>query len=124
MHLQHYLLELRRLYGEGTPENTYVPTLAEFLRRALPDVEVIPWPKGKAVGLPDIGIKANGIIEGYVEAEALKTPLAKNNKGLEQALRYSKEAPTVLTNFHEFKLFDSGKEVWRFALPQEALLEA
>ena len=112
---------MRRLRGEGTPENTYVSTLVNLLKSVLKDVQVIPWPKGNAEGLPDIGIKVNGVIEGYVEAEALETPLDKNKKGWEQAQRYSKEAPTLLTNFYEFRLVDQGEEMRRFYLTKKAL---
>ena len=112
---------MRRLRGAGTPENTYVSTLVNLLKSVLKDIQVIPWPKGNAEGLPDIGIKVNGVIEGYVEAEAPETPLDKNKKGWEQALRYSKEAPTLLTNFYEFRLVDQGEEVRRFDLTKEAL---
>ncbi len=115
------LKEMRRLRGEGTPENIYVSTLVNLLKGLLKDVQVISWPKGNAEGLPDIGIKINGVIEGYIEAEALETPL-DNKKGWEQAQQYSREAPTLLTNFYEFRLVDQGQEVRRFDLPKEALL--
>lgn len=122
MSLTTYLREIRNLYGEGTPENTYVPTLSNFLGRILEGGSVIPWPKGNKEGLPDIGIKANGVIEGYVEAEALETPLDRNKKGQEQGVRYSKEAPTLLTNFYEFRIIDRGEEVRRFTLGKDGLL--
>lgn len=122
MSLTTYLREIRSLYGEGTPENTYVPTLSNFLGRVLEKCSVIPWPKGESVGLPDIGVKVNGVIEGYVEAEALETPLNKNKKGQEQGVRYSKEAPTLLTNFYEFRIIDRGEEVRRFTLGKDGLL--
>lgn len=118
-----YLKEMRRLRGEGTPENTYVSTLVNLLHDVLKDAQVIPWPKGNAEGLPDIGIKISGVIEGYVEAEALETPLDKNKKGWEQARRYSKEAPTLLTNFYDFRLVDQGEEVRRFSFTKDAFTE-
>lgn len=122
MSLKTYLSEIRRLRGEGTPENTYVTTLVNLLDNVLNEVQVIPWPKGNKEGLPDIGIKINSVIEGYVEAEALETPIDINKKGWEQALRYSKEAPTLLTNFYEFRLVDQGETVRQFSLTKAALL--
>ena len=121
-----YLSEVRRIYhgGAGTPENSYVPTLANFLKDALDSVGVVPWPKGNAEGLPDIGISVSGVMEGYVEAEALATALEKNAHGQKQALGYSREAPTLLTNFYQFWILDQGQEVQRYGFSQDELLNA
>ncbi len=121
-----YLREIRRIHGSdaGTPENSYVPTLAHFLKDALPDVEVVPWPKGNDEGLPDVGISVSRVFEGYVEAEALAKPLEKNKHAQDQAWRYSREAPTVLTNFYEFWLVDQDQEARRYSLSKDGLLSA
>ena len=121
-----YLSEVRKIYSgdTGTPENSYVPKLANFLQSVLEDVEVVPWPKGNHQGLPDIGISVSNVFEGYVEAEALKTPLGGNKHGLEQARRYSKEAPTLLTNFYEFSVLDQAEEVQRYEIPEDDFLGA
>jgi predicted helicase len=37
-------------------------------------------------------------------------------------VRYSKEAPTLLTNFYEFRIIDRGEEVRRFTLGKDGLL--
>ena len=126
MSFKTYLSEVRKIYSgdTGTPENSYVPKLANFLQGAIKDVEVVSWPKGNHQGLPDIGISVSNIFEGYVEAEALNKPLNKNKHGLEQAQRYSKEAPTLLTNFYEFWIIDQGQEVQRYEILQDAFLNA
>jgi hypothetical protein len=88
-----YLREIRSLYGEGTPENTYVPALSNFLGRALEKCSVIPWPKGESVGLPDIGVKVNGVIEGYVEAEALEPRWTGIRRAKSRACAIQKKRP-------------------------------
>jgi predicted helicase len=115
---------MRRIYkgDAGTPENSYVPNLVDLLKSVLTEVEVVPWPKGNTEGLPDIGISVSNIIEGYVEAEALAKPLEKNAHGQKQALGYSKEAPTLLTNFHQFWIIDQGQEVQRYGFSKDELL--
>ena len=126
MSFKTYLSAVRKIYSNdtGTPENSYVPELKNFLQAALKEVDVTSWPKGNYQGLPDIGISVSNVFEGYVEAEALKKPLSKNKHGLEQAQRYSKEAPTLLTNFYEFWIIDQGQEVQRYEVAQNDFLNA
>ena len=124
MGLERYLRQLRRIRrGEaGTPENSYVPTLVEYLREVLTGVEVVPWPRGQGVGLPDIGLQSRGEVVGLMEAEALDVPLDGNASGWEQARRYATQAPTALTNFREFVLVTDAGEVRRYVLSSEELL--
>ena len=125
MSFKTYVSEIRKIHrgDTGTPENSYVPKLANFLQSVL-KVDVVSWPKGNRQGLPDIGISVSNVFEGYVEAEALETPLGKNKHGLAQAQRYSKEAPTLLTNFYEFSVLDQGEEVQRYEVPKADFLSA
>lgn len=124
MPLLKFLTAIRATWatGDATPENSYVPHLRAFLEEVL-DEEVVAWPRGNEQGLPDLGLRSGGILEGFVEAEALNRTLNQNVKGQKQALRYSKEAPTLLTNFYDFWVVDREEVIRQFTIPRKSFLE-
>ncbi|WP_162865721.1 type ISP restriction/modification enzyme [Deinococcus wulumuqiensis] len=118
-----YVKAVRKAHGQGTPENTYLPLLKALLTALLPDYEVITHPKKDEGGLPDFALREREGIENVAlgEAEALDVPLEKNAHGWEQAQRYAKRAPTLLTNFHEFVVLDGETELGRYTIPHADL---
>ncbi|MFC3605512.1 N-6 DNA methylase [Deinococcus soli (ex Cha et al. 2016)] len=118
-----YVKAIRKAHGKGTPENTYLPILSALLGGLLPGYHLITHPSKDEQGLPDFALREKDGAENIAlgEAEALDTPLAKNTHGLEQAQRYAKQAPTLLTNFHEFIVLDGDTELGRYSIPHEEL---
>lgn len=118
-----YVKAIRKAHGQGTPENTYVPLLKALLDGLLPEYEVITHPGKDDGGLPDFALRERGGAEHVAlgEAEALDTPLAGNAHGLKQARRYARQAPTLLTNFHEFVVLDGDAELGRYSIPHADL---
>lgn len=124
MPLARYLESIRATWstGDATPENSYVPHLMTLLEGLLED-EVVAWPRGNDEGLPDLGLRSGGILEGFVEAEAIGRTLPQNTKGQRQAKRYSNEAPTLLTNFYDFWVIDREEVLRQYSLTRLGLLE-
>ena len=121
-----YVKAIRKVHGKGTPENTYLPLLKELLDALLPEYEVITHPSKDEQGLPDFGLREKDGAENVAlgEAEALDVPLAKNAHGLEQARRYARQKPTLLTNFHEFVVLEGETELGRYTIPHADLTGA
>ncbi|WP_135229541.1 type ISP restriction/modification enzyme [Deinococcus fonticola] len=121
-----YVKAIRKVHGKGTPENTYLPLLKELLDALLPEYEVITHPSKDEQGLPDFGLREKDGAENVAlgEAEALDVPLAKNVHGLEQARRYARQKPTLLTNFHEFVVLEGETELGRYTIPHADLTSA
>jgi len=118
-----YVKAIRKAHGKGTPENTYLPLLKELLDGLLSEYEVITHPSKDDDGLPDFALREKDGAENIAlgEAEALDNLLAKNAHGLKQAQRYAKQAPTLLTNFHEFVVLDGATELGRYTIPHAEL---
>lgn len=122
--LAEYIKAIRKAHGKGTPENTYLPLLKALLDGLLPEYEVITHPRKDEGGLPDFALRVRDGAENVAlgEAEALDVPLSNNAHGLEQARRYARQAPTLLTNFHEFVVLDGERELERYTIPHGELL--
>ncbi|WP_428194445.1 N-6 DNA methylase [Deinococcus saxicola] len=118
-----YVKAIRKAHGKGTPENTYLPLLKPLFEGLLPEYHVITHPSKDAQGLPDFALREPDGAENLVigEAEALDVPLSKNKHGWEQARGYAKQAPTLLTNFHEFVVLDGETELGRYTIPHAEL---
>lgn len=108
--------------GDATPENSYVPHLKRLLEEVLNE-EIVAWPRGNGEGLPDLGLRSGGVLEGFVEAEAIRRTLPQNTTGQKQAKRYSKEAPTLLTNFYDFWVIDGEEVLRQYSIARSGLLE-
>lgn len=121
--LTRYVKAVRQAHGKGTPENTYLPLFKELLDSLLPEYEVITHPSKDQQGLPDFALREKEGAENIAlgEAEALDVPLVNNTHGLKQAKGYAKQAPTLLTNFHEFVVLDGENELGRYAIPHAEL---
>ncbi|WP_293911502.1 hypothetical protein [Deinococcus sp.] len=113
-----YIKDIRKVHGSGTPENTYLPLLKPLFEGLLPEYEVITHPSKDQQGLPDFALREPGGAENIAlgEAEALDLPLSSNAHGLQQAQGYAKQAPTLLTNFHEFVVLDGSTELGRYTI--------
>ncbi|WP_051655030.1 Eco57I restriction-modification methylase domain-containing protein [Deinococcus marmoris] len=118
-----YVKAIRKAHGKGTPENTYLPLLKPLFEGLLPEYQVITHPGKDEQGLPDFALREPGGAENLVlgEAEALDVPLEKNKHGWEQARGYAKQAPTLLTNFHDFVVLDGDTELGRYTIPHAEL---
>ncbi len=118
-----YVKGVRKAHGKGTPENTYLPLLKPLFEGLLPEYHVITHPSKDAQGLPDFALREPGGAENLVlgEAEALDMPLDSNKHGWAQARGYAKQAPTLLTNFHDFVVLDGDTELGRYTIPHAEL---
>ena len=119
-----YVKAIRKAHGKGTPENTYLPLLKPLFEGLLPEYQVITHPSKDEQGLPDFALREPDGPENLVigEAEALDVPLSKNQHGWQQARGYAKQAPTLLTNFHEFVVLDGETELGRYTIPHAELI--
>ena len=131
MHLLHslaaaYLNEIRnqRALSNSTDELSYRDFLGKFLRGAAEALGRKASFTGEAkkitFGRPDYEVTHGLQVVGYVEAEALGTPLAQLKGGAKiQNERFRENLHNfLLTNHTEFRLFLGGKEAASASLPQ------
>ena len=131
MHLLHsltttYLTEIRnqRAQANSTDELSYRDFLGKFLRGAAEALGKTASFTGEAkkitFGRPDYEVTHGLKIVGYVEAEALGTPLGQlKGSAKEQNERFRSNLHNfLLTNHTEFRLFLGGKEVGAALLPE------
>ncbi len=131
MHLLHsltttYLTEIRnqRAQVNSTDELSYRDFLGKFLRGAAEALGKTASFTGEAkkitFGRPDYEVTHGLKVVGYVEAEALGTPLGQlKGSAKEQNERFRSNLHNfLLTNHTEFRLFLGGKEVGAALLPE------
>ena len=131
MHLLHsltvtYLTELRnqRAQSNSTDELSYRDFLGKFLRGTADALARKASFTGEAkkitFGRPDYEVMYGLKVIGYVEAEALGTPLAQmKGSAKTQNDRFKSNLYNfLLTNHTEFRLFLEGKEVASALLPE------
>ena len=131
MHLLHsltviYLTEIRhqRAQSNSTDELSYRDFLGKFLREAAKALGRTAAFTGEAkkitVGRPDYEVTHGLKVIGYVEAEALGTPLAQlKGSAKTQNERFRENLHNfLLTNHTEFHLFVGGKEAASVSLPE------
>ena len=104
--INEYLKNIHSKYaGDDTTESSLYSDLEILLRVYFPrnkGYEIISIPKKTDIGVPDIKLKLNGNLVGYIECkkpgENLKTIMKT-----EQLLRYSNSFPNlILTDFLDF----------------------
>ncbi len=121
-----YLTEIRnqRAQSNSTDELSYRDYLGRFLRKAAEALGRSASFTGEAkkitFGRPDYEVTHGLKVIGYVEAEALGTPLSQLKGSAEtQNARFRENLHNfLLTNHTEFRLFLDGKEMAYAALPE------
>ncbi|MBI4064837.1 N-6 DNA methylase [Candidatus Gottesmanbacteria bacterium] len=107
-------------------ERTYYPVLEELLKNFQEGSQIIVEPRKSAVGIPDFKVQTEkGLLVGYVEAKDLGRDLDRLTKGEhEQIDKYRKEYPKlIVTNFIEFRLYESGEQVDSVVITQPVTLK-
>ncbi|OGM61502.1 hypothetical protein A2961_04105 [Candidatus Woesebacteria bacterium RIFCSPLOWO2_01_FULL_39_21] len=107
-------------------ERSYYPVLENLLKKFQEGSEVIIESRNSAVGIPDFKAQtAKGQLIGYIEAKDLGRDLDRLSKSeQEQVNKYLKEYPKlIITNFIEFRLYDSGQLVDSVIVTQPVTLK-
>jgi predicted helicase len=123
---ENYLQKIFSKYKTGeAAERTYYPDL-ENLLKDFKDSQVLIEAKNSSVGIPDFKIETlKNLLVGYVEAKDLGRDLDRLTKGEhDQIEKYRKEYPKlIVTNFIEFRLFESGEQVDSVIISQPVTLK-
>jgi hypothetical protein len=128
-----YLSELRRVQalaqGEGEPEAQLIPLVKGLLEETLGVRVVIEArPKGDTkVGKPDLGVKHQGLLVGFVELKAPgkgADPERYRGHDREQWERFRQLPNLVYTDGRDFALFREGGKVREVRLASEGDAEA
>ena len=116
-------LQIQRRLQNNTDELSFRDYLSTFLRdaaRALQkNASFTPEPRLLSFGRPDYEVTHSHKVIGYIEAEAIGTPIA-NLKGSakDQNIRFRDNLYNfLLTNHTEFRLYRDGKEIASVHLP-------
>ena len=118
--MKRYLKELRRAQalarGEAEPEAQLIPLVKRLLEETL-GVQVVieAHPKGETkVGRPDLGVKRNELLVGFVELKAPgkgANPEGYKGHDREQWERFRQLPNLVYTDGQDFALFREGQKV-------------
>jgi hypothetical protein len=128
-----YLSELRRVQalaqGEAEPEAQLIPLVKGLLEETLGVRVVIEArPKGDTkVGKPDLGVKHQGLLVGFVELKAPgkgADPERYRGHDREQWERFRQLPNLVYTDGRDFALFREGEKVREVRLASEGDAEA
>jgi len=128
-----YLSELRRVQalaqGEAEPEAQLIPLVKGLLEEPLGARVVIEArPKGDTkVGKPDLGVKRQGLLVGFVELKAPgkgADPERYRGHDREQWERFRQLPNLVYTDGQDFALFREGQKVREVRLASEGDAEA
>jgi hypothetical protein len=118
---KHYLEELARIHNSGNAtEPSYYPALKDlfqaFVNHRNLNYQVIVAPKKTENGMPDLLLKSDMMLLGYLEAKDISVKLADIEE-TEQIKRYMEVFPNlVLTDFFTFWLCRNGKKISSVAL--------
>ncbi len=125
--LQNYLNEIfGKLRSGDASERTYYPVLEYLLKSFQKGSQIIVEARRSSVGIPDFKVQTDkGLLIGYVEAKDLGRDLDRLTKGeQEQIEKYKKEYPKlIVTNFIEFRLYESGTRVDSVVITQPVTLK-
>src|SRR3989344_6046260 len=125
--LKDYLIQAFNKAKTGDAgERSYYPVLENLLKKFQEGSEVIIESRNSAVGIPDFKAQtAKGQLIGYIEAKDLGRDLDRLSKSeQEQVNKYLKEYPKlIITNFIEFRLYDSGQLVDSVIVTQPVTLK-
>lgn len=122
-----YLNEVfKKLSSGDASERTYYPVLEYLLKSFQKGSQIIVEAKKSSVGIPDFKVKTDkGLLIGYIEAKDLGRDLDHLTKGeQDQIEKYKKEYPKlIVTNFIEFRLYESGKQADSVKITQPVTLK-
>ncbi len=125
--IQKYLNEIFKKYKSGdASERTYYPVLEDLLKNFGEGSQIIVEARRSSVGIPDFKVQTEkDLLVGYIEAKDLGRDLDRLTKlEQEQIDKYKKEYPKlIVTNFVEFRLYESGEQVDSVTITQPATLK-
>jgi predicted helicase len=127
--LNSYFQEIHKIYVAGgfREESFYsiLKTLVEQCSQFFPlqsEAGVLVQPKKTEAGIPDVLIRRDGDIVGYIEAKSPDMNLDEAEKS-EQLQRYRESLPNlILTNFLEFRLYRNGNFVDKVEVGRQSTL--
>lgn len=111
--------------GEAS-ERSYYSLLEELLGSLQKDTQTIVEARKSRVGIPDFKVQTEkDLLIGYIEAKDLGRDLNRLSKEENtQIEKYRKEYPKlIVTNFIEFRLYESGEQVDSVILTQPVTLK-
>ncbi len=124
---KNYLTEIFKKFGSGdASERTYYPVLEYLLKSFQKGSQIIVEARRSSVGIPDFKVQTDkGLLIGYIEAKDLGRDLDRLNRGeQDQIEKYKKEYPKlIVTNFIEFRLYESGTQVDSVLITQPITLK-
>jgi len=106
----HYLQDLQENIQRGS-ERSHYPALKSLIDGLMIGINAIIEEKGNQIGIPDLTVRRNDILIGYVEAKDIDRNLDKLEE-TEQIKRYRESAighNLILTNYLEFRWYTQGK---------------
>lgn len=122
-----YLNEVfKKLSSGDASERTYYPVLEYLLTSFQKGSQIIIEARKSTVGIPDFKVQTDkGSLIGYIEAKDLGRDIDHLTKGeQDQIEKYKKEYPKlIVTNFIEFRLYESGKQVDSVVITQPVTLK-
>ena len=122
-----YLNEVfKKLHSGDASERTYYPVLEYLLTSFQKGSQIIVEARKSSVGIPDFKVKTDkGLLIGYIEAKDLGRDLDHLTKGEQDQIgKYKQEYPKlIVTNFIEFRLYESGKQVDSVVITQPVTLK-
>ena len=120
-HVREYLREIERQLATGlSTEHTHRAALQELIEALKPGITATNEPSRSACGAPDFIVTGEQAAVGYIEAKDIGKNLDEVERS-EQLARYLAGLPNlILTDYLEFRLYQSGQFVMEACLARPA----